>query len=306
MRYKDYYEELGVKKSATSDEVKKAYRKLAKKYHPDANQGDSKSEEKFKTINEAYEVLGDDEKRKQYDSFGQQGNFHNGMNFDPSQFGGQYSHSGQAGTSGDFSDFFNAFFGGSDDFGGGGGFADSFKQKFRHRDMPGEDLETKAFVDIEEAYQGVKKQYTINTGSGKQTISVNIPAGILPGKKIKIPNQGQAGPTGIKGNLLLNIQFNKSKQYELDGLDVYTTVEIFPWEAYYGIEKVVRTLAHKVKVKIPKDIKSNGKIKLSNKGYKDMKGNVGNLYIEVKIVNPTPLSKEAEDYYKKLNDLYKS
>ena len=297
MEYKDYYKVLGVDKKASADEIKKAYRKLAKKYHPDANQGSKHSEEKFKTLNEAYEVLGDEKKRQQYDTFGQQGDFSGGSNFDPSQYGGFNSRSNRN-TNADFSDFFNTFFGGDN----GDPFSSRRSSGFGHRqrDIAGEDIETSVYVDIEEAYHGVKKKYSLNTGSGIQIVSVNIPAGILPEKKIKISDHGMPGPTGKFGHLYLKIHFNKHKNLELKGLDIYTFVEIYPWEAYYGTKKVIQTLDGKIKVTIPSNIQSSDKIKLAKKGYKDMKGHQGGLYLEVKIVNPVELPKEIESAYKKL------
>lgn len=306
MKYKDYYEILGVDRKAGTAEIKKAYRHLAKKYHPDRNPGDKKSEEKFKEINEAFEVLGNEDKRKKYDAMGSTGYFYNGMDFDPSQFGGfsggrTYTYS--TGNT-DFSDFFNMFFGGNGSFGFEDLFnhsrRDSMQDGFSSRDLKGQNIESEITVDIEEAYSGAKKQFSFDAGMGVQTISVTIPAGIMPGKKIKIKEQGLPGPTGKKGDLLLKVNFRKHGKYRLDGLDIHSFVEVFPWEAYFGAEKVIETLDGKIKIKIPERINSGKKIKIQGKGYKNMEGHTGNLYAEIRIVNPEHLPPEIEKAYKSM------
>lgn len=315
MEYKDYYAILGVDKNSSQADIKKAYRKLAKKYHPDANKGDKKSEEKFKEINEAFEVLGNEEKKKKYDMFGQSGNFYQGMDFDPSEFGfGGFGGRGHTYTyttgNGDFSDFFNMFFGGGAGSGSAFGFDDIFGNSTRTRhntrsysQQPGQDIESETQVDIKEAYNGSKKQFTIDTGMGKQSISVTIPAGITPGKKIKLKGQGLPGPTGVKGDLYIKIQIKPDPKFILNGLDITSVLEILPWDAYFGTDKIVETLDGKIKLKVPPQIQSGNKIKVPNKGYKDMQGKRGNLYVEIKIVNPSSLPPEGEEAYKKLRQL---
>ena len=198
MEYKDYYKVLGVEKSASQDEIKKAYRTLAKKHHPDLHPDDEKSQEKFKEINEAYEVLGDKDKRKQYDMFGSSANFSNGQNFDPSQYGfggGGYTQSG------DFSDFFNMFFGG----GGGqsrastGGFdiGDLFGGGGRSRRPQRQSYESDLNITIDQAYHGANKKITLNIGGESKAIDINIPAGILPGKKLKVKGE----KWGVNGDI---------------------------------------------------------------------------------------------------------
>lgn len=308
MKYKDYYEVLGVDKNASIADIKKTYRQLAKKYHPDRNPDDKKAEEKFKEINEAFEVLGNEEKRKKYDTIGSSGQFYSGMDFDPSQFGGfsggrTYTYSADDDN---FSDFFNMFFGGSgnnafsfdDLFHQSGGTA--HHREFSHYEPKGQSIESEITVDIQEAYAGAKKQFSFDAGMGTQTISVTIPAGILPGKKIKLKEQGLPGPTGKKGDLILKVNFKNNHKFKLEGLGIHTTAEVFPWEAYLGTDKIIETLEGKIKVKIPEKINSGKKIKIQGKGYKNMEGHKGNLYIEIRIINPDPLPLEIETLYRSM------
>lgn len=310
MKYKDYYSVLGVEKSASQGDIKKAYRKLAKKYHPDMNKDNKQAEEKFKEINEAFEVLGDDEKRKKYDTFGQSGNFHQGMDFDPSQFGnfgGGQTYTYTSGN-GDFSDFFNMFFGGGnrratydfqDIFGGQGGFGNNRS----YAQPKGRDVEAEIQVSLQEAYKGIKKQFSIDTGNGRQSLSVNIPSGILPGKKIKLKGQGAPGPTGEKGNLYLKVNILPDKNLILNDVNIETKLDVYPWDAYFGSEKIVNTLQGKIKLKIPPKIQTGKKIKLKGQGYKNMQGKTGDLLVEIKIVNPPTLSLELEELYKKMKEM---
>ena len=302
MEYKDYYKILGVEKSSTQNEIKSKYRKLAKKYHPDLNPDDEKAQEKFKEINEAYEVLGDADKKKQYDQFGSGYNFNNGQNFDPSQHGfGGYSYTGSSG--GDFSDFFKMFFGGSgrsnsrsagfdigDLFGGGG-------RKGSQRQSPS--YESELDITLEEGYKGTTKNITLNIGGENKSLSVNVPKGILPGKKLKVKGE----KWGINGDILFKINFIEDRGNTLDGLDITTKLDLLPWEAVLGDKVTVSTLDGKIKINIPKLISSGKKIRIPKKGYKDMKGNQGDLFIEINIVMPEKLTKEEIKLYKELKEL---
>ncbi len=309
MKYKDYYEVLGVSKSSTNSDIKKAYKKLAKKYHPDLNPEDKSAEEKFKEINEAYEVLGDEEKRKKYDTFGQNYNFQNGSDFDPSQFGfgnggHQYYTSGNAS---DFSDFFNMFFGGH----GGGGRTSGFDlgsmfSGRKSKSIKGEDIESEIEISLLEAYEGLNKTISINVLGETRTISVKIPAGILPGKKIKIREQGQKGSKGGKnGDLLLKVKIREDRELKLEGIDLIKDLPLTPWEASLGCEVLVKGLKDKVRIKVPEGIQTDEKIKLKGLGYKDMNGNKGDMYVRVKIVNPTHLTDEEKELYRQLQEISK-
>ena len=292
MKYKDYYEILGVDKSSTPEEIKKAYRKLAKKYHPDLNKGSEEAAEKLKEVNEAYEVLSDEQKKLKYDQFGSA--YQDGMNFDPSQYGYTYTSSGGSG----FSDFFETIFGGGA-FGGfssgnsqGRGFQDLFGQFTTNRKQRSRyDLEQN--LTIEEAYKGGEMSIVVNFAGNNKDIQFKWPAGITNNKKIKIKGDN----FGIEGDIYVKI--NIVDKDELDGLDIIKNVEITPWEAYFGTKKVVNTLDGKIKVNIPEKVQTDKKIKLRLKGFKDRNGNVGDMYLQIKIVNPT-LSEEQEEIYRKL------
>ena len=303
MEYKDYYKILEVDKSASQEEIKKSYRKLAKKYHPDLHPDDKNSQEKFKEINEAYEVLGDEKKKKQYDTFGSSYNFSGGQNFDPSQYGFGNAHTYTYTTSGDgrgFSDFFNMFFGGggssgssgfniSDLFGGGGA---------RHKRNP-QSYESELSITLEEGYNGGTREVSLNLGGEAKNISVKIPKGILPGKKLRVKGE----KWGISGDVLFKINFIENNRYRLDGLDIISKVDVLPWEAALGTKMIVDTLEGRIKVTIPKGIEAGKKIRIPKKGYRDMKNQVGDLYIEINIVNPPTLTEEEEELYKKLKEI---
>lgn len=307
MEYKDYYKILGVEKSASGDEIKSAYRKLAKKYHPDLNPDDEKAQEKFKEANEAYEVLGDEEKRKQYDTFGSSYNFSGGQNFDPSQygFGGGHTYTYSSSDAGGFSDFFNMFF-------GGGGQSQGHSQGFNINDLFGggrssrrktqaqrQSYDSELSISLEEAYKGTTKEMSLNFGGETKNISIKVPKGILPGKKLKVKGE----KWGIPGDILFKINIIEDGKSELDGLNITKTLDILPFEAALGSKVVVDTFEGKIKISIPKSIDSGKKIKIPKKGYRDMKGKKGDLYVKINIVNPPKLTKEEEKLYEKLKEI---
>lgn len=301
MEYKDYYKTLGVGKTATQDEIKKEYRKLAKKYHPDLNKGDEAAQEKFKEINEAYEILGDEQKRKQYDSFG---SFSHGQSFDPSQHG--YSFEG---SDVDFGDLFGSIFGGGGGFrtssGSGiniedimGGFS-SASGRGRQRSQRDPEYEMKLAVSLEEAYRGDKKNIVVSLAGENKSITVNIPKGITSGQKLRV----KGDKWGIQGNIVFEIELKDSNLYRLEGLDIIGKLNILPWEAALGSSVVASTLDGKIKVNIPKCISSGKKIRIPKKGYSDRKGNTGDFYFEINIVNPDKLSDEEIELYEKLKEI---
>ncbi len=306
MKYKDYYHVLGVDKSTSQEQIKKAYRKLAKKFHPDANPGNKSAEEKFKEINEAYEVLGDPEKKKKYDQFGNGFNFQNGSDFDPSQYGFRQNVKYQYDTTGnsDFSDFFNMFFGGNgfniNDILGGSktrGFKRSFSSK-------GEDVETTIDVIPEEGFTGIEKKINIRSGNNSKTISFKIPKGIRNGEKIKISGQGNQGTNGgPNGDLYLVINFKDSRNFKIDGINLKMDLKVMPWEAALGTEIPVETIDGRILVKIPEGIQTDNKIRVANKGYWSGGNKRGDLYINIKINNPGTLSSEQRSLYEKLKNV---
>lgn len=288
MQYKDYYEILGVDKSADSKTIKKAYRKLAKKYHPDLNKGSQEAAEKLKEVNEAYEVLSDEDKRKRYDQFGSA--YQDGMNFDPSDYGYTYTSSGGSG----FSDFFETIFGGS---GGGfsrdsffGGFGEKFSNA-RPKTRPRYNLEQN--LTIAEAYHGGERQILVSLGGQNTTIKLKWPAGITDGKSIKI----KGDKFDIHGDIYVKIKINDKDK--LEGLNITRDLVVSPWEAYFGTKKTIDTFDGKIKVSIPERIQTDKKIRLRNKGFKDMKGKLGDLYLKIKIKNPE-LTKEQEEIYRQM------
>lgn len=308
MEYKDYYKILGVDEKASQDDIKKAYRKLAKKYHPDLHPDDEKSQDKFKEVNEAYEVIGDEEKRKQYDTFGSSQNFSNGQNFDPSQYGfGGDSYTYTSSDGGDFSDFFNMFFGGGgarsssarsssgfdigDLFGGG-------SARPGNREPQRQSYESELNISIDEAYHGTNKKMTLNIGGENKAVDIKVPAGILPGKKLKVKGE----KWGVNGDILFKINVRGGRD-TLDGLNVNKKLDLFPDEAALGEKKILETFEGKIKINIPKGISSGKKIRIPKKGFKDMKKNTGDLYVEINIVVPEKLTDEEIELYKKLKEI---
>ena len=273
MEYKDYYKVLGVDKSADGKTIKKAYRKLAKQYHPDLHPDDKKAQEKFKEINEAYEVLSDPEKRKTYDTFGSSGNFTGGMNFDPSQYGYSYT----TGGGGDFSDFFDMFFGGgatsaggsskrrsrsfnmSDIFGGLSGGATSGGGRRNPRTQYNTDLT----VSLRDAFKGVDRKVSLTINGQAVDVLVKVPAGITEGKKVKV----RGDKFGVDGDILFKIHINLPKGTTMDGLDLTVQKDIYPWEAYFGDRVEVDLPAGKLRVKVPEKTKGGSKLRLAKKRF---------------------------------------
>lgn len=288
MEYKDYYKILGVNRNANQEEIKKAYRKLAKKYHPDLNPNDKEAQEKFKDINEAYEVLSDEEKRKRYDAFGSNFNFNHGQHFDPSQFGFGGFRNGKftftRGANKGFSDFFNMFFG-DHNFG-----KDIFTRDTRQR------YEAQINITIEEGYKGTTKPLSIRIGNETKSLSIKVPRGILPGKKIKI----QGEKAGINGDILIKVNFIENEGLVLKGLDLYKKINLYPWDAALGTETIVEGIEDRFKIRIPENMEAGKKIRIPKKGYKDSNGNIGDLYVEINIINPPKLTEEQKRLYEEL------
>lgn len=302
MEYKDYYKTLGVSKSADKDQIKKAFRKLAKKYHPDLNPDNTDAQNKFKEVNEAYEVLSDEEKRKQYDTFGSTGGFQGGQDFDPSQYGYSSGNSYTYSTSDEgFSDFFHTIFGGgrasssgfniNDLFGGG-------RSSYRQPRPKRQSYNTELTIRIEEGYKGLERDISLSFHGQVKTIKVKIPAGIGPGKKLKVKGER----FGIDGDIYFKINFKKEEGLTIDGIDIISKIDLLPWDAAFGSKKVIDTMDGKIKVDIPEGIESGKRIKIAKKGYKDMKGKRGDLYLRINIVNPKVLSEAQRELYKKLKN----
>ncbi|MEW8974492.1 MAG: DnaJ C-terminal domain-containing protein [Tissierellaceae bacterium] len=306
MEYKDYYKILEVDKNASQEEIKKAFRRLAKKYHPDLHPDDESAQEKFKEVNEAYEVLGNEDKKKKYDMFGSNYNFTGGQNFDPSQYGFGDGRTYTYTTSGDgsgFSDFFNMFFeGGStgfnidDLFGANAG---SRRSGRRGYNPSRRSYESELSLSLEEGYSGTTRDVSLNFGGQTKNMTIKVPKGILPGKKLKVKGE----KWGIDGDVLFKIDFVLDERKRLEGLDIVSKLDVLPWEAALGTKLIVETMEGKIKVTIPKGIDGGKKIRIPRKGYRDMKGNRGDFYIEINIVNPPILSEEEEKLYKRLSEI---
>ena len=308
MKYKDYYEILGVSKNADEKEIKSAYRKLAKKYHPDLHQGDEAAAEKFKEVSEAYEVLSDKEKRKKYDTFGSNYDFSSGYDFDPSQYGYTYT---TGGSGADFSDFFETIFGSSRS-GKGGNFSGGFnindifgdfssKSKGRSANKARNKFESELSISIKEAYEGITKNVSLTYNKKEYQVAVKIPKGITRGKKVKVKGE----KFGLPGDILFKINIRDEKDLVLDGLDITKTENIYPWDAALGGSKTVETLDGKLKLKIPENFVGGNKMRIPSKGFKDLKGKVGDLYVIFNIVNPKKLSDDQIKLYKELQNLNK-
>lgn len=316
MQYRDYYEVLGVPKDAPQDQIKKAYRKLAKAYHPDANPGVKKSEDKFKEINEAYEVLGNPENRKKYDQLGSQFHFANGSDFDPSQFGfngGKHYEFRSAGANG-FSDFFDTFFGkggiNPDDlFGGRGrkGFDSSYHggQSYQtgiKANMKGEDREADIQIPVSDGLKGTERHIAIDAPTGRKTLAVKIPKGIQQGGKIRLQGQGGQGiGGGPSGDLFLVVNF-KDDEFSIQGCDISMNAAVYPWIAALGGEQTVNTPEGRIIVRIPEGIQNGGKIRIPGKGYYTPAGGRGDLFIIIRIINPDGLSEQQRKLYEQLRD----
>ncbi len=309
MQYKDYYKTLGVSKDATADEIKKAYRSLVKKYHPDKNQGDKKAEDKFKEVSEAYEVLGDAEKRNKYDTFGSQTNFSGGYDFDPSKYGFSSDNVRYEYHNGDArSDFFNAFF--SDNnfdlgnifraFKGGG---DSGGYNRYSRAYKGDDIESIIEITPEEGHKGASKRVSLRTDSGIKSFNFTIPKGVKEGEKIRLKNQGNSGVNGgDRGDLYMKVKFSSSDNFTKHGKNIHTKLNLYPWDAALGTKMDVKTLDGKIKVTIPEKTQSGKKIRVSGKGYKERNSNPGDMIIEIKIVNPVSLTPKMKKLFEKMKE----
>lgn len=304
MEYKDYYKVLEVDKNASEADIKSSYRKLAKKYHPDVNGGDEKAQEKFKEISEAYEVLGNKEKRKKYDQFGNSYNFEGGQNFNPNDFGYTYTSTNM----GDFSDFFEMFFGGSDvtrtnaNTTGGFNFKDIFggsTQKKRQKARS--QYSTALNIELSEAYKGAEKHVSLSMNGQPLNITVKVPKGITTGKKLKVKGE----KWGVDGDIVFNITVNPNPTDRLEGNDIITKAKIYPWDAYMGGSTTVAPVSGKLKIGIPKNAKTGQRLKVKGRGFEDLKGNTGDLYVEFEIVNPDNLTDEQKNLYEKLKETTK-
>lgn len=304
MDYKDYYKVMGVARTASQDEIKRTYRKLARKYHPDVSK-EANAEEKFKEVQEAYEVLKDPEKRAAYDQLGSQ--WRSGQEFrPPPDWGKGFEFSrgfGSAGAADDagFSDFFSSLFGERSPFRGQAGPRQRFAQS-------GQDHIAKIDVALEDAYRGSTQEIELRAAevgadghvvTRPRTLRVSIPAGVVEGQQIRLTGQGSPGSGGgPSGDLYLEINFKPHPLYQVQGRDVTLTLPIAPWEAALGASVPVPTLGGTVDVRIPAGAKSGQRMRLKGRGLPA--ATPGDQYIVLKIVLPPQNTPEAHALYERM------
>ncbi|MES2462431.1 MAG: J domain-containing protein [Armatimonadota bacterium] len=305
--YKDYYQLLGVDKNASEKEIKSAYRKLARKYHPDVNSNDKAAEGKFKDISEAYEVLSDSEKREKYNRFGDQwkaysqaGSAPGGQGF-PGGFGGfpggsRGGYGGQNSGDPDLSDLFASLFGdaafggpgggrrGGSPFGGGSGFRSAPPRK-------GEDAEAPITITLDEAFHGGTRALTLQTPAGNKRVDVKIPAGVRDGQKIRLAGQGNPGQAG-PGDLFLNVQIAPQGKFERKGDDLYVDVPVSYLDAALGGKASVPTIeGARLSMTVPSGTQTGQSFRLGGQGMPRLReGGRGDLYARIKITVPKTLS----------------
>jgi curved DNA-binding protein len=289
--FRDYYEVLGVPRGASDEEIRSAYRKLAREYHPDVNK-DPGAEDRFKEVAEAYEVLRDPEKREKYDRLG--ANWKAGEDVSgASGFGGgngQGFGGGQGfGDDGGFSDFFESFFGGR---------RGGFSQGFEGFSMRGGDQEATLEVTLEEAARGDKRKISLADG---RDFEVRIPPGVRDGQKIRLAGQGEEGASGgPAGDLYLRVRIKPHPRFRREGDDLVVELPVAPWEAALGATVPVPTLGGSAKIKVPAGSSSNRRLRLRGEGMPGPGGRKGDLYASVRIVVPKKLEKRERELFEEL------
>jgi DnaJ-class molecular chaperone len=330
MDFKDYYQTLGIAKGASDKEIKQAYRKLARKFHPDVNPGDKGAEAKFKEINEANEVLGDPDKRRKYDELGA-----NWRMYEQAQRQGQGAGAGSPfgggawninmgggpgggyrtmteeemhemfGDENPFSDFFNAFFGG----GAPGGAREAARPRGRARTQKGRDIEHEVELTLEEAFHGATRRISIKQGGHARTVDVRIPAGVKDGSRVRAAGEGESGANGgSSGDLYLRVRLRPHAVFERDGDDLRTKVAVPVTTAVLGGEANVPTISGSVRLKIPETTQNGQVFRLKGHGMPVI-GKAeqrGDLYAAAEIQLPRSLTREQRQHWEALQGLDRS
>ena len=308
MKFKDYYEILGCKKDASQDDIKKAYRRLARKFHPDVNKN-PEAEERFKEIGEANEVLSDPEKRKAYDRFGS--NWKSGQDFEPppdwnAGFDFHRTRQSSAGT-GDFSEFFESLFGGRgfqadpDSWGG--------NRSFMAR---GQDIHAKIEISLEDSYAGSSRTITLNKTVQEQngrivvrpsSLNVTLPKGIIEGQQIRLEGQGSPGMNGPNGDLFLEIAFTRHPLFTVQKRDILLPLPVSPWEAALGAVIKVPTLGGSVDLKIPANSQNGKRLRLKGRGLSS-RSQSGDQYVALVIMTPPATTQRQKEFYEQMAALF--
>lgn len=298
VKFRDYYETLGVPRNAKDEDIKKAHRKLARKYHPDLNPNNKQSEDKFKEIQEAYEVLGDPEKRAKYDQLG--ANWKSGSEFTPppqwegnvdfgEMFGGGgpgrgggFNHHG-----GSFSDFFETLFGGIP-----GGAA---SHGSRPRSRAPADAETELELPLLDMHRGITQKLTVNFAKSQKVLDVRIPPGARDNSRIRIAGGGPQG-----GDLYVRLKQQPDSQFTAKGDDTEAVVEITPWEAALGAAIEVPTLDGRAEIRVPPGVASGQRLRLRGQGLNIRGGGRGDHFVALKIVMPKPMTADEKRLFEEL------
>ncbi len=300
MAFIDYYQILGIDRNASQDSIKKAYRKLARKYHPDLNPNDKEAAEKFKQINEANEVLSDEEKRKKYDKYGE--NWRHGEEYEKARQAQEQQYAGSRSGSrfytqadfgeGDFSDFFEQMFGAQ----ASGNFSSGRRANAQFK---GQDLNAEVQITLREAYTTHQRTFTIND----KNVRITIPAGVADGQKIRLKGYGGPGMNGgPNGDLYITFRIADDNEFKRAGDDLYATISIDLYTAVLGGETTINTMTGQVKLKVKAGTQNGTKTKLKGKGFPVYKqeGNFGDLIVTYQVQIPTDLTDKQKELFNQL------
>ncbi len=310
-QFRDYYQTLGVSKTASADEIKSAFRKLARQYHPDVAKDKKVAEEKFKEINEAYEVLSNPENRKKYDTYGASwsqanaagGAAYRGGSGMPGGFEGSFAQAGEGfhfGGTG-FSDFFEQFFGMRHGRGFNGG------ASFEETPQRGSDVEADLLVTLDEVLHGATRPISLRRPgtTQPQTYTIKIPQGVREGQRIRLAGQGGSG-NGVPGDLYLRVKLQQHPDFYFEGGDIFHDIEIPVWQATLGGELTIPTPEGRVKLKIPAGTQPGKKFRIAGQGLPTGKGTRGNFFAVINIEIPTYLTAEEKAAWEQLRALKKN